>query len=82
MQKAKNEKILNVVNIVLIILLSITFILPVFYIISASLSTSASFARYGYTLIPKTIDFTRINTCCSPTNCSCVPFGTLYSLRS
>ena len=57
MQKAKNEKILNVVNIILIILLSITFILPVFYIISASLSTSASFARYGYTLIPKTIDF-------------------------
>ena len=57
MVKSNSEKVLNVVNIVLITLLSLTFILPVFLILSASVSTSDSFAKYGYTLLPKAVDF-------------------------
>lgn len=57
MVKSKSDKILNVVNITIISLLSLTFILPVMFILSTSVSTSNSFARYGYTLLPKVIDF-------------------------
>lgn len=57
MVKTKSDKILNVVNITIISLLSLTFILPVMFILSASVSTSNSFAQYGYTLLPKVIDF-------------------------
>lgn len=57
MIKRKSERILNVVNITIICLLSLTFILPVLLILSASVSTANSFAQYGYTLFPKTVDF-------------------------
>lgn len=57
MVKNKSERILNVVNISIIFVLSLTFIIPVMMILSASVSTSNSFAQYGYTIFPKTIDF-------------------------
>ena len=57
MIKRKSDRVLNAVNITLIALLSLTFILPVFLILSASVSTANSFAQYGYTLIPRAVDF-------------------------
>ena len=56
MVRLKSEKIFNVVNIILISLLSLSFLLPVALILSASVSTAASFSQYGYTLIPKEFD--------------------------
>lgn len=43
MVRVKSEKIFNVVNIILISLLSLSFLLPVALILSASVSTAASF---------------------------------------
>ena len=57
MVKSRNEKILNVINITIICLLSLTFIVPVMLILSASVSTSNSFAQYGYTVFPRVINF-------------------------
>lgn len=56
MVKSRSEKIAYAVDVVLIVLLSLTFILPVFMILSASVSTSNSFALYGYTVFPKAFD--------------------------
>ena len=56
MVRVKSEKIFNVVNIILISLLSLSFLLPVALILSASVLTAASFSQYGYTLIPKEFD--------------------------
>lgn len=56
MVRVKSEKIFNVVNIILISLLSLSFLLLVALILSASVSTAASFSQYGYTLIPKEFD--------------------------
>lgn len=53
MIRVKADKIANVINIVLIALLSLSFIVPVLLILSASVSTAGSFAQYGYTLIPR-----------------------------
>jgi len=56
MVKSRSEKVIYVVNVILICLLSLTFIVPVILILSASVSTSNSFAQHGYTLIPKAFD--------------------------
>ena len=57
MIKSTSNKALHITNIILICLLTLTFLLPVVLILSASVSTADSFAQYGYTLIPKAIDF-------------------------
>lgn len=57
MIKSTSNKALQITNIIVICLLTLTFLLPVVLILSASVSTADSFAQYGYTLIPKAIDF-------------------------
>ena len=57
MIKSTSNKALHITNIIVICLLTLTFLLPVVLILSASVSTADSFAQYGYTLIPKAIDF-------------------------
>ncbi|MBQ8725880.1 MAG: carbohydrate ABC transporter permease [Clostridia bacterium] len=57
MVKSKSARVANVLNIAVISLLTLTFIIPVILILSASVSTANSFAQYGYTLIPQEIDF-------------------------
>lgn len=58
MVKSCSEKAWGIVNKIIIILLSLTFIIPVILILSASVSSANSFARYGYTLIPRAVDWT------------------------
>ena len=52
MQRKRPQPILNV----FFIIVSMLFILPFLYVIAASLSSEADIARYGYQLIPRTID--------------------------
>lgn len=57
MVRSKSDKVFNVVNITIICLLTLTFIFPVMLILSASVSSSYSFAQYGYTIFPRVVDF-------------------------
>ena len=57
MVKSRSDKVFNVFNVTIICLLTLTFIIPVMLILSASVSTSNSFAQYGYTIFPRAIDF-------------------------
>ena len=58
MVKSRKEKVYASLNIILIVLLTLTFIVPVMLILSASVSTAGSFAKHGYSLFPKVVDFT------------------------
>ncbi len=53
MVEAKQRKIVDGINIFLIILLSLTFIIPVILILSASFTSAEAFTKYGYTFFPK-----------------------------
>ena len=50
---SKSQKVLDWVNKILIVLLSLTFVIPAILIASASFSSAKAFTQYGYTLFPK-----------------------------
>ena len=57
-KKLKGLSIREVLINIFFLLFSLMFIYPIWMIVSVSLSSEASIAEYGYSLIPKVIDFT------------------------
>ena len=57
----RSKKISNIFINTFFVLMSFSFIIPFFVIISASLSNDMDIVRYGYSLIPRKIDLTAYN---------------------
>ena len=50
MIKSRSEKTFDVINVILMIMLTLMFVLPVVYIVSTSFSSNVAITKYGYSL--------------------------------
>ena len=55
--KKKKSRTVQIVLMAVCLLLSITFIGPILMVVSASLSSESDILKYGYTILPREIDF-------------------------
>ena len=53
MVKSKGEKVFDIFNVFLMVLVAIVFVYPIVLIVSASFSSMNALTKYGYTIIPK-----------------------------
>ena len=51
MVKSKSEKVFDAANIVLMIVLTVVFVVPILLIVSASFTSARALTKYGYSLI-------------------------------
>ena len=56
MIKSKSEQAFDVINVILMVMLTLMFVLPVVYIVSTSFSSNVAITKHGYSLLVR--DFT------------------------
>lgn len=57
LKKHSSEKVFDVCNITLMLMLCLIFIIPILYIVTGSLISNEEFLRRGYVLFPEKLDF-------------------------
>ncbi|MBQ7374330.1 MAG: carbohydrate ABC transporter permease [Clostridia bacterium] len=57
MIKSKSEKAFDIFNVILMILLTLMFVLPVVYIVSTSFSSNVAITKHGYSLLIREFTF-------------------------